>query len=93
MKPEYPVIELPAEILNQPPNRGGRPHGAKDHGPRTPTRKAEIIAKAARWHVDNRIAKIGDTVAKFFEEYSEGMTTSDRYFRSQLAEEIEKVLR
>ena len=93
----FVVGEVPNEILNKAPNKGGRPVGAADKvdtGNRLKpyrsrqTEKAKVVAKAAKWHVDNHVQDVSETVAKFFPEYSDGMTESDRYFRSRLAEEI-----
>lgn len=85
-----------AEILNQPTDKGGRPEGAKDkthsgrrNRPRN-TSKSEVVVMAADWHVAKGINDIGQTVAKFFPIYSQGMTEDDRYFRSRLIAEISK---
>ena len=90
----FPIVNVPTEILNQPPNKGGRPEGATDRAktgkrnrPRQ-THKAAVIRKAAEWHVATAEANVEVTVERFFEEYAEGMTASRRYFKSQLKSEI-----
>jgi len=93
----FPIVDVPAEILNQSPNKGGRPEGATDKAktgkrnrPRQ-THKAAVIRKAAEWHVATAEVNIEVAVERFFEEYAQGMTASRRYFKSQLASEISKL--
>lgn len=93
----FPIVDIAPEVLNQPPNKGGRPEGATDKAktgkrnrPRQ-THKAGVIRQAAEWHVATAEANVEVTVERFFEEYAEGMTASRRYFKSQLKSEISKL--
>ncbi|MBR2572856.1 MAG: hypothetical protein IKE14_00870 [Loktanella sp.] len=93
---KYDQVEPPAEILHRAdnPDKGGRPAGATDTKPRKPrkvTDKAQVVAKAAKWHVENNIEKLSITVEEFFKEYSQGMSETRRYFRSELAKAISKL--
>ncbi|WP_276715007.1 hypothetical protein [Pseudooceanicola nitratireducens] len=91
--PKYEIRDVSPEDWHRAnnPDKGGRPAGAKDTKPRTPTQKAKVVVKAAKWHVENNIEKLSTTVEKFNEEYSEGMNETDRYLRSRLVEEVSKL--
>ncbi|SEQ90853.1 hypothetical protein [Thalassovita taeanensis] len=91
------VEDVPEEILNQPPNQGGRPEGAKDKvktGKRNRSRqteKAKTVTKAAEWHVASAEMNIEVTFQKFFEEYAGGPAGDRRYFKSQLIAKIDEI--